>query len=277
MPFINGQIMIEILQNKNSTTRFQIMVEIASTGPNIYQRTIAAKLGISPQAVSEYIRQLTEEEMIIALNRSSYRISVKGVNWMLKMLRELSDYKEAASKAIAIVTTCAAIAENDLKKGQPVGLKMKEGMLYASGRIENDASGVAVNAASKGEDVGISNIEGIVKLTQGMVTILEIPSIQDGGSGRTDLKKLKKNTSVGTRIGAIGIEALAALKKVEKNPDYLFGVAEAAIEETKCGLSFTIVCTSDAIAGLIKKLQESDREYISINMDIKKKKSTSSH
>jgi len=266
--------MIEILQNKNSATRFQILVEIAATGPNIYQRTIANKLGISPQAVSDYIKQMTEEQLLTALNRSSYRVSVKGVNWMLKMLRELTGYTAEASKAIAIVTTCAAIAETDLKKGQAVGLKMKDGLLYATARPGNDARGITATAADRGEDVGISNIEGIVKLTQGTVTILEVPSIQDGGSGRVDIKKLKNYTATDIQTGAIGIEALAALKKAGIKPGYLFGVAEAAIEQSKCGLSFIIVCTSDAIAGLIKKLQENDREYSTVSLDTGKSRSS---
>lgn len=65
--------MIEVLQNKNSATRFQIMAEIASAGPNIHQKNIALKLGISPQAVSEYVRQLSEEKLLTAESRSSYK------------------------------------------------------------------------------------------------------------------------------------------------------------------------------------------------------------
>jgi putative transcriptional regulator len=42
--------MVEILQNKNSATRFQILVEIAASGPNIQQKDIATKLGVTPQA-----------------------------------------------------------------------------------------------------------------------------------------------------------------------------------------------------------------------------------
>ena len=50
--------MVEILQNKNSATRFQILVEIAASGHSIQQKSIAVKLGVTPQAISDYIRQL---------------------------------------------------------------------------------------------------------------------------------------------------------------------------------------------------------------------------
>jgi len=36
--------MIEVLRNKNMTTKFQILVEIADSGPDIQQREIARKL-----------------------------------------------------------------------------------------------------------------------------------------------------------------------------------------------------------------------------------------
>ena len=53
--------MVEILRNKNLATRFQILVEIARSGPNIQQRDIAGKLGVTPQAISEYIKQMVKE------------------------------------------------------------------------------------------------------------------------------------------------------------------------------------------------------------------------
>jgi predicted transcriptional regulator len=50
--------MIEVLKNKNMTTKFQTLVEIANSGPNIQQRDVAKKLDITPQAVPDNIAQL---------------------------------------------------------------------------------------------------------------------------------------------------------------------------------------------------------------------------
>jgi putative transcriptional regulator len=76
--------MVEILQNKNAATRFQILVEIAASGPNIQQKNIAARLGVTPQAISNYIQQLVEDDLIVSTGRSHYRVGTKGVNWILK-------------------------------------------------------------------------------------------------------------------------------------------------------------------------------------------------
>ena len=75
--------MVEILQNKNSSTRFQILVEIAASGPSIQQKSIAGKLGITPQAISDYIHQLLDEALVISTGRSTYKVSTIGVNWMM--------------------------------------------------------------------------------------------------------------------------------------------------------------------------------------------------
>lgn len=46
--------MIDLLHSKKESTKFQILVEITAHQPNVRQREIAEKVGITPQAVSEY-------------------------------------------------------------------------------------------------------------------------------------------------------------------------------------------------------------------------------
>ena len=45
--------MIEVLRNKNLTTRFQILVEIANAGPTIQQREIAKNLDITVKSADQ--------------------------------------------------------------------------------------------------------------------------------------------------------------------------------------------------------------------------------
>jgi len=51
----------QILKSKNLATKFQIMVEIAAHQPNIQQKDIAPRLGITSQAVSEYVKELIKD------------------------------------------------------------------------------------------------------------------------------------------------------------------------------------------------------------------------
>ena len=253
--------MSQILRNRNLTTRFQILVEIAANQPNILQRDVAKKLDVTPQAVSEHVRELVKEGLLVSDGRSKYRVTRKGVDWILKGLRELQGYCSLVTEAVTNITVCAAVADSDLSQGQVVGLRMRDGLLFATETAVGGARGIAVADAKRGEDVGITNIEGIVDLGQGKVTILKVPSIQKGGSKRVDPATLKSELDRSGLVGAIGIEALAALRRINVEPRYFYGVAEAAIEAAHCGLPVLIVCTDDDLAGLLTRLEEDGLDY----------------
>ena len=258
--------MVEILRNKNLASKFQILVEIANSGPNIQQRDIAARLGLTPQAISDYIRQLLAEGFISSDGRSRYRATTEGVNWIIKVLRELRSYHSLVEKAITNISICAAVADVDLLKGETVGLEMKEGILVATKNIGKGARGIATCDARAGEDIGVSSIEGIVRLDVGKLTILKVPNIQVGGSRMIDLKRLSTEISGTKLIGAIGIEAIVALKQVNPGPVYAYGVTEAVIEAAKSGLCPVIVCVEDDAPGVIRRLEEEDLDYQLIDL-----------
>jgi putative transcriptional regulator len=253
--------MVEILRNKNLATKFQILVEIANRGPSIQQRDIAQKLAGTPQAISDYTRQLVRENLLRAEGRSRYQVTTEGVNWIIKTLRELRGYHTAIEQAVTNISVCAAVAEADLTQGQTVGLEMKDGLLFATKKAAGGAKGIAANDASAGEDVGVANIEGIVGLDRGKVTILKVPGIQHGGSQMVDADRLEKELAGRKLTGAIGIEAIVALKKLNAKSSYRYGVAEAAIEAANSGLASLIVCVDDEISGLVSRLEAEGIDY----------------
>ena len=252
--------MIEILRNKNLTTRFQILVEIADSGPNVQQRDIAKKLDITPQAVSDYISQLAKEGLLASEGRSRYKVTNKGVNWIIKALRELRSYNAFIERAITNISVCTAVAECDLLERQKVGLKMKEGLLFASKEVADGATGITVSSARKDEDVGVTGIEGIVALQVGRVTILRAPGIQKGGSRKVDLNRLQREAKGRPFVAAIGIESCVALRKADIR-FYMYGSTEAAIEAAKSGLNPLVVCVEDETSALIKRLEEEKISY----------------
>jgi len=253
--------MAEVLRNKNLATRFQILVEIANSGPNIQQQDIAKKLYVTPQAISDYTRQLVDEGLLISDGRSKYRLTSEGVNWVIKTLRELREYDTLIERAITNISVCTAVAAVDLVEGQMVGLEMKDGLLFAIADARKGARGVAAAKARAGEDVGVASIEGVVQMAIGRVTVLKVPGIQKGGSGMVALERVRKEVSDRKLVGAIGIEAIVALGKLGIENVYIYGVAEAAIEAARSGLSPVIVCIDDEIPGLIGRLGEADIDY----------------
>jgi putative transcriptional regulator len=253
--------MVEILRSKNLATKFQILVEIANSGPNIQQQDIARRLEVTPQAISDYVRQLVDAGLLISDGRSMYRVTAEGVNWMIEVLRELGNYNRFITKAITNILVCAAVADCALFKGQTVGLKMKDGLLFATDSVGNGARGIAFSDASAGEDIGVSNIEGIVDLEIGKIKILRVPGIQRGGSRAADVSRLKMEIGGRSVFGAIGIEAMTILKQLGIKFSHIYGVKEAAIEAANSGLYPLIVCVDDETLGLISRLEQENIDY----------------
>jgi putative transcriptional regulator len=257
--------MVEILRNKSLATRLQILVAIADSGPGVQQQEIARKLAITPQAVSDYVAQLIKEGLLTADGRSRYRVTDEGVNWIVRMLRELRNYTSFVERVITNISVCTAIAEGELSRGETVGLKMKGGLLYATSGGTHGARGVATADAHPGEDVGVTSIEGIVKFKLGTVTILSVPSVTKGGSRNVDLSRLRREVKGRPFVAALGIEALVTLRQL-KVDFHSYGVREAAIEAAHCGLEPVVACTEDEISGLITRLEEADISYTIADM-----------
>jgi putative transcriptional regulator len=259
--------MAQILKSKNLATKFQIMVEIAAHQPNIQQKDIAPRLGITSQAVSEYIRELIRDGWLSSEGRSRYKVTKEGVDWILQMSRQLHSYAWFVSKAVADISTTTAIADSDLSAGQPASLYMKDGLLLASKVTRGRAAkGTTVTEAKKGQDVGIRNIEGVIKLESARVVIAKVPNVQDGGSRSTDLARLEKETKKARLVGALGTEPLVALMQIGVKPDYIHGVREAAIEAAYCGLSFLVVCGEDKVPIMVQRLEEENLDYQTIDL-----------
>ncbi len=258
--------MVEILRNKNLTTRFQILVEIAAKQPNIQQRDIARTVNITPQAVSDYIKQLIKDGLLISSGRSRYRVSTEGVDWILKHLKEAQEYFNSVEKTVSDIKVSAAVAACTLSQGQRVGLVMREGLLFATDDLSVGAKGIAVSDANEGEDVGVANIQGIIGLETGEVTVLEVPNMQKGGSKKVDLDRLQSASRGKKPVASIGIEALTALKRTGIRPDYIYGAVEAVIEAANSGLSPAIVCTDEEIPILLKRLEEAGAKHALLDL-----------
>ncbi|MBN1191703.1 MAG: MarR family transcriptional regulator [Dehalococcoidales bacterium] len=253
--------MTRILQDKATSTKLQILIEIAAGQPDVQQKDIAKKLGITPQWVSEYIIKFVEEGLVTSEGRSKYRVTAEGIDWVMRLLRELREYFAAAEKVISNIAVSAAVADQDLSRGQQVGLVMREGILIASPYSGQPARGIAVIDARTGEDIGVSNIEGIIELEQGKVTILKVPGIQRGGSRRVDLARLRKEISGETIIGSVGTEAMIALRQIGSVPTYTYGAKGAIMDAAQKGVSSVVVCVDDEVPELLQALEEKQLGY----------------
>ncbi|HTX43631.1 MAG TPA: winged helix-turn-helix transcriptional regulator, partial [Methanocella sp.] len=165
-----------VLEKKSEITRFQILVETAASQPQIKQSEIAASLGITPQAVSEYIKNLIEEGLITSSGRGQYKVTPLGVEAIIAGAREMQDYsKYVLSSVVGQVSVWPAIASEDVEKGSAVTLFMRDGVLCAGTGAEG-ASGIAISEARAGEDVGVKDLKGLITLSRESVRVVKVPS-----------------------------------------------------------------------------------------------------
>jgi putative transcriptional regulator len=252
---------------KGESTKMQVLVEIASLQPHVRQKEIAERVGVTPQSVSEYVKELVAEGYVRFGDRGKYEVTKHGIELILSWANELEDYvRYITEDIIGKVTVWTAIADEDLKGGSRVGLKMRDGILHAFDYKSEQvpATGIVIGDVVKGEDTGIHDLEGMIPMDRAHVTIAIVPRIQRGGSRLVDLNKLKH---IGTEqpIAVVGLEALIAVKKAGLSPTIMYGIKEAVVEAAFRGVSTLVVAVDEEVPNLISRLISEDIPHDTID------------
>jgi putative transcriptional regulator len=250
-----------ILRNKRDVSRFQILVEIAEHQPAVRQQEIAAMLGVTPQAISEYIRDLVDEGMIKAPGRGRYEVTREGIEWILQNAETLETFaRHIRHDIIHQVSVWTAIAGEDLRKGDRVGVYMKGGLLYAS-RTLTSANGEVVIDTPKGEDTGVSRLDGIIEHSESVVQVCKVPRVERGGSRKVQLDRLAEVMGTVSVAACVGLEAWVSLKKIGRVPDLYFGSREGAIDAALHGIPCGIVIVDEFFTDFLKQLEQAQLSY----------------
>ncbi len=250
-----------ILRSKKEITKFQILVEIAAHQPDVMQKEIADKIGITPQAVSEYIRELVSEGFLYSDGRVRYRVTKKGVEWVLERAQELKKYaRYVMEDIVSQISVATAIAKERFGKGWRVSLWMENGLLYA-GSGEGGVTGITISEAEEGEEVGVTDLKGMISLPEVSITICKVPRVERGGSRSVDYEMLKKHATDKPYIAALGVEALVSLRKINVQPNILFGAKESVVEAAFHGLSSLVVSVDEEVPSLLNRLEAEGLSY----------------
>ncbi len=253
--------LVTILRSKRESTRFQCLVEIAEHQPAVRQLEIAERLGITPQAVSEYIRELVDDGMVASQGRGRYEVTREGIEWVLTHAEQLETYaRHVRRDLIQQVSVWAAIAAEDLDEGDIVGVFMRDGLLFA-GREPRSANGAVVRTARAGDDIGVTRLSGLIDHREGLVHVAKVPRVEKGGSAAVDLAALRSLASVVPVVAAVGIEARVALQKAGRPADMFFGAREGVIEAAFHGLDCLLCCVDDEFTEFLKRLEGAGLTY----------------
>lgn len=253
--------MVDVLDDQRTATRFRVLVEIAERQPAVSQGEIAEAIGLTSQAVSRYIQELIADDLVTKDGRSRYRITAEGVDWLLAQAGDIRRFTERVTDdVLGGVSEDAAIASAPIDEGETVTLTMKEGLLHANPEGDGSATGVATADATAGSVVGVTNFEGVIDLEPGAVTVVQVPTIRDEVTGPGD-ETLRSACTSADLLLAAGVEAVAALRDIEREPATPFAAGEVAAVAAGRGLEVTVVASSDHVGRVTDTLRDAGVAY----------------
>jgi len=254
---------MKFFKKRGELTRFQILAEIAKNQPHLRQKDISEMLGITVQAVSENIRSLIDNGFVeIREDTVRYHITKRGIE---KLKKKAVEFRKYAEEVIETMNTYKsiwpAIAEEKIKSGEKVWLKMENGTLYAT-KNKTPASAEALQDALKGEDVALTNLDGTIELKPGTVTIIRLPTSNQGGSRSVNLDRIREIYNQGfDRVGVMGTISRAVVHKLNINPDFEFATSDSAVAASKRGLNVLIFSVGKMANSITRKLDEEGIHY----------------
>jgi putative transcriptional regulator len=204
-------------------------------------RDVARALGLSVQAASHTFRGLARRGLAEATN-GRYRPTVAGVDFLHGTLRELDGDLAERLARLHIVATTRALAGANVGRGASVVLSLEDGLLTARPGSRGPARGTVARAARAGELVEVERLEGIVPLRPATIELLTL-SEANLGDGRT-ARALAAHVGPRGRglLAAYGLEAYhLTTRTFPSRPVARFGVAEAAQDAARLGVSSTVV------------------------------------
>jgi predicted transcriptional regulator len=232
------------LRRSGTVTELLFLYECATTEPT-QLRPVAARLGLTVQAASHSFRQLRRRGLI-EVRDGRYRPTVAGVAWLHEHLDRVSiDVRERVDR-LHVIRSTRALALAALEAGTPVALEIREGLLSARRAASGASRGRVVRAAEAGELVEVGELEGILPITPGPVTVRTLTESDLDDPALADRVGATLPAEGPTLLAAQGLEAYLSLRRATGRPILRFAVGPAAVEAARLGVpAFVLVLDRD--------------------------------
>jgi putative transcriptional regulator len=251
-----------VLASKRSATAYRILVAVAERQPAVSQQEIADAVGVTSQAVSDYLADLDDEGYVRREGRGRYEVTKEGVDWLISRTESLREFVERVStEVVGGVEMECAVATAAIAEGDRVALSMRDGVLHATPKEGGTATATAVTDAAAGTDVAVTDFEGILDYEPGTVTIVAVPRVDDGGSRDVASEAVGAAVEDHDLLAVAGAEALVAVRAADHDPDLRFGTPGAVREAAATGLDVAVFAVSTAVSAHTSELHEADLRY----------------
>ncbi|RLI85313.1 MAG: replication/maintenance protein [Archaeoglobales archaeon] len=237
---------MEVLMRRRDTVKLLILTLILD---GLNQREIAKRLRLTPQAISEYFKDLTSNGLV-----KDYNITEKGFRWLVERLFNLHVWTENILKDL-YSRNIVAIAVGEVRRNDKVFYWFENGLIYC--KVNENYNAIAITDG-KDEEVLIKPL-AFKPPRRGKVQIFVVPEVVDGGSKVVDVDNLRR-IGEGKFVVSLGVEAFVACKKANLNSIF-FGARCCCVEAVHHGCDVLVVCTRSLLNDLIQTLLDEGIEY----------------
>lgn len=246
---------MKLLREKSKMTKFLLLYKSAVERPSRLA-DLSSELDMSEQAVSNYFSKM-EEEGLIDRSKSSYRPTSEGMELVREVVSDLGSFLDEASERINFISTCTAIASENIKEGERVGLNMEDGFLHAS-LEESTSIGTALNSANEGEPLRVGGLQGITQMDLGKIHLIETDLDDDA---EEKAKKLKSNIrSIDyDRLAIKGEMQYGLCNMIGREPDIQFAPIDSSINAAEKGLDVLMMLSRKDLDEVLEKIKERNK------------------
>ncbi len=247
-----------VLREQGRWTKAAI-ISMLMERPGATRSAIAKALGITVQAVSVQVQELVAAGLL--QDHGSLRPSMAGVASLQSDADAIARAAGHLRAPLTALTTISAVAVAPIAAGAQVGLWMVDGELVADpGRI-GQSHGTAGAAASVGQEVLVTEPQGVVDVPRGRIEVIRVPGPAAGGIAPVDLDAIGAFDGL---VAAVGTGAGIVARRLGQ-VDIPFAGAEGAVNAAYRGLDVRLFVSGDQAADALRTLEsQGDRAVVTV-------------